>query len=202
MKLISNVRVYGLNESCVASGYPMRSEPPSEDEFEEICKSVFENGKIMERTSNLSSCPKGEGHDNFLKGIIVQFDLAFTIKAWIEAERYHFFDFVSSMSSMHRLSKMNYDTCFCEYITENTKSEMKRLLEVYNNNSTPKNYLRLLYNCPTGLQLTARMTTNYQQLKTIYSQRKTHRLPEWKEFCSWCETLPYSEFITGKRIDD
>ena len=43
----------------------------------------------------------------------------------------------------------------------------------------------------------ARLTTNYRSLKTIYSQRKNHRLPEWREFCEWIETLPYSEFITG-----
>jgi hypothetical protein len=34
------------------------------------------------------------------------------------------------------------------------------------------------------------MTTNYQQLKTIYQQRRNHRLPEWQVFCDWVETLP------------
>jgi hypothetical protein len=34
------------------------------------------------------------------------------------------------------------------------------------------------------------MTTNYRQLKTIYHQRKNHRLPEWREFCEWILTLP------------
>ena len=27
-------------------------------------------------------------------------------------------------------------------------------------------------------------------LKTIYAQRKSHRLPEWRDFCAWIETLP------------
>ena len=198
MELIRNVRIYGLEESFVASGYPMRTEPPTEKEFEELCKTVSDNDGTNKRVHKLASCPKGEGHDNFLKGIIVQFDLAFTVKAWTEAERYHFLDFVSSMSSMHRLSKMDFNTCFCEYVTDNTISEMKRLLNLYNDNPTPDNYLTLLYNCPVGLQLTARMTTNYQQLKTIYSQRRTHRLPEWRKYCEWIEILPYSELITGK----
>lgn len=43
---------------------------------------------------------------------------------------------------------------------------------------------------PSGLLLTARITTNYLQLKSIYAQRKTHRLPEWKQFCMWVEGLP------------
>ena len=49
------------------------------------------------------------------------------------------------------------------------------------------------------MELTARLTTNYRALKTVYSQRKNHRLPEWREFCKWIETLPYAdELIIGK----
>lgn len=59
-------------------------------------------------------------------------------------------------------------------------------------------YLQILYSNPCGFRITARMTTNYRQLKTIYLQRRTHRLPEWRAFCGWIETLPCSEFITGK----
>ena len=55
----------------------------------------------------------------------------------------------------------------------------------------------MLYSNPAGFRLTAGMTTNYRQLKTIYGQRKNHRLPEWREFCKWIEQLPYSEIITG-----
>lgn len=54
-------------------------------------------------------------------------------------------------------------------------------------------YLEILYSNPAGFELTARLTTNYRQLKTIYSQRKNHRLPEWREFCQWILTLPYSK---------
>ena len=66
-------------------------------------------------------------------------------------------------------------------------------------NSLKQKYLEILYSNPCGFRLTARMTTNYRQLKTIYKQRKTHRLPEWRVFCKWVETLPYAEFITGEK---
>ena len=59
-------------------------------------------------------------------------------------------------------------------------------------------YLEILYTNPAGFRITAGMTTNYRQLKTIYSQRRNHRLPEWREFCKWIETLPHSELITGE----
>ena len=38
---------------------------------------------------------------------------------------------------------------------------------------------------------------NYEVLCNIYHSRKAHRLDEWREFCSWIESLPYSELITG-----
>ena len=94
---------------------------------------------------------------------------------------------------MNKNTKMDYDNCFIGYVTDNTRNEMIRLRDIYNNDQTAENYLTLLYNCPVGIKLTAGMSTNYQQLKTIYSQRKTHKLPEWKVLCEWIEMLPYAK---------
>lgn len=185
--IVSNVEVYGLYNSVKASKYPMSVDT-------ELC-----TADITERTKTLACCPKGTGHDQFLTGIIVQFDLTLSIKAWTEAERYHFLDFVSSQSTMHRIAVLDIEEQCNEYVTEATKREVQRLKDIYNANKTPENYLKLLYNVPVGFRLTARMTTNYRQLKTIYAQRKTHRLPEWREFCGWVELLPHSEFIIGEK---
>ena len=47
------------------------------------------------------------------------------------------------------------------------------------------------------------VVTNYQALRRIYKDRKSHRLDEWKEFCKWAKSyLPYSEFITGEKDED
>ena len=184
--MVANVKVYGLDESIAASKYPMSIDT-------ERCTS-----EITEMTKRLAGCEKGTGHDQFLTGIIVQFDLTFSVKAWVEAERYHFLDFVSSQSTMHRVVKLDpYEQCN-EYVETNTIATLKRLIKAYEDNPTSENYLRVLYNVPVGFRLTARMTTNYRQLKTIYAQRKNHRLPEWRQFCAWIETLPHAkEFICG-----
>ena len=77
---------------------------------------------------------------------------------------------------------------------------MNELKDRYNETQDPEDYLRLLYSNPCGFELTARLTTNYRALKTIYSQRKNHRLPEWREFCREIEKLPYAkELIVGKQ---
>lgn len=184
--VVNNVEVFGLERSFKESKYPMSVAT-------EEC-----TGEYTKTIERLAKSPKGSAHDNFLKGILVRFDLTFTVKAWTEAERYHWFEIVSSQSTMHRISEMNYEECMIEYVTENTVNEMKRLLETYNENPTSENYLMLLYNCPVGIKLTAGMSTNYQQLKTIYAQRKKHKLPEWRQFCEWIKTLPYSKLITGE----
>lgn len=44
---------------------------------------------------------------------------------------------------------------------------------------------------PNGFIITARMTTNYRELKNIYNQRNTHRLQEWRDFCKQLRELPY-----------
>jgi len=40
--------------------------------------------------------------------------------------------------------------------------------------------------------------TNYQTLRRMYFARKNHRLPHWKEFCKWIETLPYAKELIIK----
>ena len=177
--MVKNVKVYGLKESIKASKYPMAVD----------IKKL--NSDVTKTVMNLASSDPGSGHDQFLTGIVVQFDVTFSIKAWVEAERYHFLDFVSSQSTMHRVAKFNPDVQCNEYVHPATVNIVKGLLDVYNENPTTENYLNLLYNIPVGFKLTARMTTNYRQLKTIYNQRRNHRLPEWREFCKWIETLPY-----------
>ena len=184
---IENVKVYDIEESFKASKYPMSID------INQL------NGDITPMIKKLATTPKGEGHDQFLTGIRVAFDLTFTNKAWVEAERYRFLEFVSSQSTMHRISKFNLNEQYNEYVDKRIISIMEELKERYNETNDKEDYLRLLYSNPSGFELTARLTTNYRCLKTIYSQRKNHRLPEWRSFCQWIKTLPYSELITGEK---
>lgn len=152
-----------------------------------------------------------------MTGIRVSFDLTCSNKMWVEAERYRFLEFVSSQSTMHRITKFDLDKAYNEFVDPRVIEIMKEKVAQYNElfkacENMEKNpglkdslllkdtqamlktlYLQILYTNPAGFTLTARMTTNYRCLKNIYIQRKNHRLPEWKEFCKWIETLPYFE---------
>lgn len=183
---MTNTKIYGLDESIIRAKYPMS-----------VDISTL-NSDVTKGILALAGCEKGTGHDNWLNGVIVQFDLTYTVKAWTEAERYHFLDFVSSQSTMHRIAQFDLDQQYDSHTDPRIIAIVKELADRYNETKDPEDYLKLLMSNPCGFQLTAGMTTNYRQLKTIYAQRKTHRLPEWREFCAWIETLPYArEFITG-----
>lgn len=213
MSIVNNVKVYGLEQSIKRAKYPMAVDT-------NVLNTDLTNG-----IKALGNSKKGEGHDQFLTGIIVQFDLTFTIKAWTEAERYHFLDFVSSQSTMHRITKFDLDEAYIKHVDKRIIEIMKEKVNDYNElqecskywtldhmaqseideakEDLKSRYLEILYSNPCGFKLTAGMTTNYRQLKTIYSQRKTHRLPEWREVCSWIETLPYfKEICLGGDSDE
>ena len=60
-------------------------------------------------------------------------------------------------------------------------------------------WMQVVSNCPLGLELWMRVSTNYKQLQTIYYQRRHHKLKEdWKAIINMIEGLPYFEqFILG-----
>ena len=202
--IVSNIRIYDLDECFHASGYPMRTST----EWEEARESELKRGV------NLSQAADWQGaHDQFLTGIRVSFDLTFTNKAWVEAERYRFLEFVSSQSTIHRITKFDLRNQYNEYVDpriievmeEKVAQHNKLLAELaqtptddeYNRerlkNLITQKYLEILYSNPAGFMLTARLTTNYRCLKNIWRQRRNHRLPEWRAFCKWIETLPYAK---------
>lgn len=55
---------------------------------------------------------------------------------------------------------------------------------------------------PSSYNQKRKIMLNYEVLASMYHQRKNHKLDEWPSFCSWIETLPYSELITGINKED
>jgi len=199
---ISNIRVYGLQESLIASGYPMKNN----NQIENLSNNMVFDSKVdIKRGERLANTKIGEGHDNFLNGIIVQFDLKTNLKFWPQLQRYHFVDFVSSQSIMHTVEKINFkkaENYFNKYISYSKICELEEKRQKYllakeenNKDLIEEAFNDLVYNIPLGFEYTARLTTNYRQLKTIYNQRKNHKLKEWRDFCKSLKDLPMSNLF-------
>ena len=184
---IKHVHVYGMDETLSYARFPMLPLDKPELAFQEE-----DGNKTLGRAKRLGNTPIGSGHDNFLKGITVVFDVDFTNKVWVQAERYHWFEIISSMSTVHALTKTSIDeSMFSEWTDKVIIDRLIEIQQTYTKNPTKDNLLRLLYSCPAGITVRAGITTNYRQLKTIYEQRHNHILPEWREFCQFLLTLPH-----------
>lgn len=69
--------------------------------------------------------------------------------------------------------------------------------EAYLKTKDKKFWWQMIQLLPSSYNQTRNVMMNYEVLANIYNSRKDHKLDEWREFCKWIETLPYSELITG-----
>lgn len=217
---ITNWRVYDLEESVIACRNAMRLEMPdyNQEEFDGSLPRAIK--LVMASKDGMVRC-----HQNFLKGIRVSFDLKYTQYITKQLQRYGHFDYVSSNSLMHRITKMDFSKCVTKYVTQRTIDEVNRWKDLYNELLDKKTesyefdngrgetfrtenhaetmyvaFMMLISNCPMGTELFVRVSTNYLQLQTMYFQRKNHKLKEdYGAFCKFVESLPYAkELIIGE----
>jgi hypothetical protein len=199
MTEIKNLKVYGLEESIIRSGYPHRYGEPDDLVLNECHIEDYIMDESKKRADSLSGCKAGSGHDNFLKGIIVQFDLKYPQYLTPQLQRYNWIDIVSSQSKMHTLTKQLMDTNNCNYYVLGKIMRMiNELIIKYNRKPNYENFMRIISNLPMGFELWMGISTNYLQLKTIYHQRKNHKLKEdWGAIIKMIDELPYNKFIKG-----
>jgi hypothetical protein len=200
--IVTNAKVYDLAEAIVASGYPMLAhyEPNDVASIVACVKEYIDTGMKcyeeiskphIDRAVKLASAKDGSGHKTFMSGILVSMDVTASNAWWLQFGRYHFAQIVSSQSKMHRLKQLAEDNAATELLSYSDYDRLQDRLQRFKDGDIDE--IELIYACPMGLQLTARVTTNYLQLRTIYNQRKNHKLAEWHRFCGWIETLPMAK---------
>lgn len=211
----SNVKVYDLRESIISCRNAMRLEAPDYNSEEEFNKGLDRAKKLVNASKNDNNV---KCHDNFLTGIRVSFDMKYTQYISKQFQRYHWFDYVSSSSLMHRITKMDFSKCCNKYVSQASIDEVTKWVNVYNNivNNHIEEYvfdtgkekfhtyaykdtiytafMLVISNCPMGTELFVRVSTNYKQLQTIYYQRKHHKLHEdYNAFIDMVKSLPYAK---------
>ena len=206
-----NVEVYDLKESIIASRNAMRLDMPDYDSQEE-----FEKG--LKRAKVLAKAGGGSGHSSFRKGIRVAFDMKYTQYITKQFQRYHWFEYVTSSSLMHRITKMDFSKCVNKYVSRQTIEKMNELIAEYNRFEQEKTeewvfylnegryeakthqdvmytqFMIIISECPMGAELFVRVSTNYEQLATIAKQREHHKLKEdYAAFMEMVRNLPYGK---------
>lgn len=144
----------------------------------------------------------GPEHRKFLRMIHVQFDVSFPRYIWSEFDTYHF-NTKNSCSTMHKLLSKKPITKDMFLYDKDEDSEVinaivNRLEEIrlkYLETKNPNLIREAKQILPECFLQKRTVDTNYEELLTIYSQRKDHRLKEWREFCKELENLPYFNVI-------
>jgi hypothetical protein len=132
---------------------------------------------------------KDGGHNKFLESIIVWLDVRAPRYFWQEADTFRL-STKQSESTMHTLTGE-----LLEVDINDAKSIQRFLDENFEPSSCTPETLKWIYDAakagdlvavkkrlPEGFLQTRMWCMNYKTLRNIILQRRTHRLPHWKEF--------------------
>jgi len=169
----------------------------------------------------------GTDHRKFMRMMPVYVRITAPLYWWKEFDTYKVGTVANSCSTMHKIQAKEFtvDDFSCDHLTKSTmklfnesirelnfwrdafnrKSDEERNL-YFANSGWNDTYIPTKKECwwqmiqllPSSCNQTRNVMMNYEVLANIYHSRKNHKLKEWQELCSWIETLPYSEIITGE----
>ena len=225
---LSNTRVYGWEAAIRGMRNPMNSWDKSDSIFNVGYSgdSVIIGDNDLALMKKLAAA--GTDHRKFMRMINVTVDITAPMYWWAEFDTYKVGTVRNSCSKMHTIHKKEFtlgdfsrehlftaDLQLYQIndIEEETPVEIQTsALEILNVTIQALNRYRKLYletNCkrywhqliqllPSSYNQKATVQLNYEVLANMYHARKNHKLDEWREFCSWIESLPYSELITGE----
>ena len=218
---ITNTEVFNLKRAVVSSGNAMRLEPEevTEEAFERglvRCKKLARlgNGNQNFRTGILVTFDLK--YEQYITKQIQRYHFLQYVNSTSLMHRITKMDFdkccnkyVSQMTKSqmkdlvtlyNKLQSADFESAdwyevlanyinYIQYICGQTNTEFKSKEDVLYDC-----YMRIISNCPMGAELTVHVSTNYEQLATIYKQRKNHKLKEdWGAFCKFIEELPYAK---------
>lgn len=215
---ITNAEVFGWDAAIRGMRNPMNSWDKSDSKHwrETIVGHEVEYRDIGR--NNLTLMKKlvkaGSDHAKFMRMVNVTMDITAPLYWWKEFDTYKVGTVANSCSTMHTIANKEFtlDDFSHEHLTPAAIATIRTVIERLNasrvyflrrqefsNSEMPsaKEYwwdmIQLLpssYNQKRTIQL------NYAVLRNMYHARKNHKLDEWRDFCSWVESLPYAELIT------
>lgn len=157
----------------------------------------------------------GTDHRKCMRMITVYVDITAPLYWWKEFDTYKVGTVANSCSTMHKIHEKEFELedFSCEHLTDgvvgidelynpfkhfcNTVSCLNNCRIAYLQTKDKKYWWNMIQLLPSSYNQKRTIMLNYEVLANIYKSRKGHKLDEWREFCKWIESLPYSEIITG-----
>ena len=145
----------------------------------------YQDDKLYERMLDVAKklAGKGGGHDKFLESIQVWFVMDMPRYFWQEFDTYRVGGSKQSESTMYTLGKRKITRAdFVEGMGDVHILNLRTIAES-DSRIELKKYL------PEGFLQKRALNYNLKSLLTMYQQRKTHRLVEWRMLCKVIEKL-------------
>ena len=205
------VEVWGWKHAIRGMRNPLNSWEKSDSS---LIDSVYEIGKndfdLMTRLIRA-----GAPHRKFLRQIFVSVDITAPLYWWKEFDTYKVGTTANSCSTMHTLHKKKFeledfscDYLFNRVVTEDGVLELDTMAVldelVMNLNGLRLMYLKtkdivywkaMIQLLPSSYNQKRTVTMTYENLLNILEYRRGHKLNEWRRFCEWIDTLPYSSLL-------
>lgn len=207
---ISNVSVQNIARAIYSARNAMNSWYKSDSD---ITSNVLgENDlNLAKKLSNA-----GTDHRKFMRMITVYMDITAPLYWWKEFDTYKIGTVANSCSTMHKIHVKEFtmedfscehliDTCLLESVINELNiyrtiyNNYDKQTEEYKNEFSKKDiWWQIIQLLPSSYNQKRTIMLNYEVLANMYHSRKNHKLDEWRDFCVWIESLPYSELITGE----
>ena len=153
----------------------------------------------------------GTDHSKFMRMINVTVDITAPLYWWKEMDTYKVGTVRNSCSTMHTITNKEFelDDFSHEHLDTWGTNWLEQIIEVLNvglesylHSHDKDDWWQIIQLLPSSYNQRATVQMNYAVLRNMYHARKNHPLDEWKDFCRWIESLPYSELITGGNADE
>lgn len=207
---LENADVYGWEAAIRGARNPMNSWSQSDTSYG-TGEPVTEIGpRDLRLLQNLANA--GPDHGKYLRMVTVTLDITAPMVWWAEFDTYKVGTVRNSCSKMHKIhvKQFTYDDfshegCdevpWAQIALERTITVCEDLRQKFNETGEKRYWRALIELLPEGYNMRATVFLNYAVLRTMYHARKHHKLFEWRFFCEWIRSLPYSELITGGEPD-
>ena len=180
---------------------PMNSWDKSDSKYNDLDEYKMGNNDkdLMKRLAMA-----GTDHRKFMRMMPVYVRITAPLYWWKEFDTYKVGTVANSCSTMHKIAAKEFtvDDFSTEHLISDSNAMMKTTCDLLNQyrekylkTKDKKYWLQMIQLLPSSYNQTRNVMLNYEVLANIYKSRKDHKLDEWREFCKWIETIPYSELI-------
>lgn len=195
------------------------------DLFYDRCSNEYQNYIVGPNDLDLMMqlAKGGPVHAKYRRMIAVYVDITAPLYWWKEFDTYKVGTVANSCSTMHKIAAKEFEEGDFSvehlfdlesfesvypflagkehtpiWVFNQTLKALNFYRQKYLKTKDKKYWWQMIQLLPSSYNQKRTVMLNYEVLAGLYPMRKNHKLDEWREFCDWIETLPYSEIITGK----